>query len=133
MRHLVMVMIATLIALPARSSAQTGDSVRTTHRPSVVTWWDAAVMGAGIAGSIATMGVDSRVARRLQEDRYQGNSRYSRIADAAAQVNEKSLFAAGLVTWGIARLVHAPRTTTDIAWHTTESIFIASATPFPPT
>jgi membrane-associated phospholipid phosphatase len=31
------------------------------------------------------------------------------------------------VTYGVARIVHAPRTTTDIAWHTTESIFVASA------
>ena len=32
------------------------------------------------------------------------------------------------MTYGIAKLVGAPRTTTDIAWHTTESIFVASAT-----
>ena len=73
------------------------------------------------------MGVDSRIARRLQEDRIQ-DSTYTDVSDAAATVNEKSLFVAGLLTYGIAKLVHAPRTTTDIAWHTTESIFITSAT-----
>jgi len=50
------------------------------------------------------------------------------MARIVAKVNEKSLFAAGLVTYGVARLAHAPRTTTEFAWHTTESIFIASAT-----
>jgi membrane-associated phospholipid phosphatase len=94
----------------------------------VVTWLDIATLGAGLAGSIALMGADERIAVRLQGDRYQDNDRYQNIADVTGAVNEKSLFAAGLVTYGIARLVNAPRTTIDIAWHTTESIVVASAT-----
>jgi membrane-associated phospholipid phosphatase len=74
------------------------------------------------------MRADSRIAERLQNDRYQDNGRYHDISSVAGTVNEKSLFAAGLLTYGVARLVHAPRTTTAIALHTTESIFIASAT-----
>jgi len=116
------------MALPALLPSQGLDSARAPGRPPVITWVDAATLGAGLAGSIALMGADSRIAKRLQEDRYQGNSGYRNVADVAGKFNEKSLFAAGIVTYGIARLVHAPRTTTDIAWHTTESIFVASAT-----
>jgi membrane-associated phospholipid phosphatase len=119
---------AVAVVLPSVLPAQGADSVRAGHRPPVITWLDAAVLGAGIGGSIALMGVDSRIAKRLQGDRYQDNDRYQDIASIAGKVNEKSLFAAGLVTYGVAKLVHAPRTTTDIAWHTTESIFLTSAT-----
>ena len=59
---------------------------------------------------------------------YQGNQATRTCRGRRGDVNEKSLFVAGLLTYGIAKLVDAPRTTTDIALHTTESIFIASAT-----
>jgi membrane-associated phospholipid phosphatase len=111
--------------LPAQAPRDPG---RDTSPPPVITWLDAATLGAGIAGSIALMGADSRIAKRLQSDDYQDNERYQNISSVAGKFNEKSLFALGLVTYGVARLVHAPRTTTDIAWHTTESIFISSAT-----
>jgi membrane-associated phospholipid phosphatase len=114
------------VALPALA-AQVPDSARAAHRPPFITWLDAAVLGAGLGGSVALMGVDSRIAKRLQSERYQDNGTYRDVADIAGPVNEKTLFAAGVLTYGIAKLVHAPRTTTDIAWHTTESIFIASA------
>ena len=127
MRRFVAVIWGVALALPVVLPAQ-ADSVGVSRRPPVVTWLDAAVLGAGLGGSIALMGVDSRIARRLQGERYQGNDNYRDFADIAAKVNEKSLFAAGLLTYGVAKLVHAPRTTTDIAWHTTESIFMASAT-----
>ena len=120
---LCVVGIVVPIVLPAQA-----DSARAGRRPPLITWTDAAVLGVGLGGSIALMGVDSRIARRLQGERYQGKAGYQDVADVAAKVNEKSLFAAGLVTYGIAKLVHAPATTTDIAWHTTESVFMASAT-----
>ena len=126
MRRLVAVIWSVAFTVPAFLPAQT-DTTRATRRPPVITWTDAAVLGVGLGGSLALMGVDSRIAKRLQEDRLQ-DSTYTDVSDAAATVNEKSLFVAGLLTYGVAKLVHAPRTTTDIAWHTTESIFITSAT-----
>ena len=126
MRRLVAVIAGVFLIVPGVVAAQP-DAPRP-RRPPLITWLDAATLGAGLGGSIALMGVDSRIARRLQEPRYQDNSTYSGIADVAALVNETRLFAAGLLTYGVAKLAHAPRTTTDIAWHTTESIFIASAT-----
>ena len=128
MRRTVAFILAVSTLIPLGLSAQSPDSSRVRRRPPVITWLDAGTLGLGLAGSLALMGVDERIARRLQEDRYQGNSTYQDVSDVAAAINEKSLFAAGIVTYGIAKLVHAPRTTTDIAWHTTESIFVASAT-----
>lgn len=127
-RFVAFALILNAVADPVRVDAQATDSTRARRRPPIITWLDAGVLGAGLVGSIALMGSDERIAQRLQSDRYQDKDRYHDIADIAATVNEKSLFAAGLVTYGIARLVDAPRTTTDIAWHTTESIFMASAT-----
>jgi membrane-associated phospholipid phosphatase len=118
---------ALTLAAPAVLIAQAPET-STTSRPPAVTWLDAGTLAIGLVGSIALMGADERIARRLQSDRYQHNDHYRDVSRGAAKVNEKSLFAAGLVTYGIARLAHAPRTTTDIAWHTTEAIFVASAT-----
>jgi membrane-associated phospholipid phosphatase len=115
------------LALPSAAIGQS-EQVRSDKRPPVIGWLDIAVLGAGIGGSIALMSNDTDIATRLQSDRYQNDDRYQDISSVAGKFNEKSLFAAGLVTYGIAKLAHAPRTTTDIAWHTTESIFIASAT-----
>ena len=128
MRRSVAFSILVSALLPLGLLAQAPDSSRAKRRPPVITWLDAGTLGVGLAGSLALMGVDERIARRLQEDRYQGKKAYQNVSDVAATINEKSLFAAGIVTYGIAKLVDAPRTTTDIAWHTTESIFVASAT-----
>jgi membrane-associated phospholipid phosphatase len=119
---------AALVAAPTILLSQTPESGRAGGRTPVIGWLEAGVLGVGLAGSLALMNADARIARRLQSDRYQRNDTYQDIARYASKVNEKSLFAAGIVTYGVARLAHAPRTTTDIALHTTESIFIASAT-----
>lgn len=115
------------LAIPSIVVAQS-DPTLSRKTPPAIGWLDIAVLGAGIGGSIAMMGKDTDIATRLQSDRYQKNGRYQDVSSIAGKFNEKSLFAAGLVTYGVAKLVHAPRTTTDIAWHTTESIFITSAT-----
>lgn len=119
-----------LLVAPAIPSIAVGqsDQTRSGKKPPVVGWLDVAALGVGIGGSLALMNEDTEIATRLQSDRYQNNGRYQDISSVAGKFNEKSLFAAGLVTYGIAKLAHAPRTTTDIAWHTTESIFVASAT-----
>jgi len=126
----VVIALATCLAgtVPGVAVAQRVDSTSASRRPPVIGWVDVGVLGVGLAGSIALMRTDARIARHLQSDRLQRNDRYQDAASVASKVNEKSLFVAGLVTYGVARLAHAHSTTTDIAWHTTESIFIASAT-----
>ena len=116
------------LTAPETLASQTSESPRAERRPPVIGWVDLTTLGVGIVGSIALMNVDTRVARELQSEQFQNDARYQDVARAAATVNEKSLFAAGLVTYGAARLARAPRGVTDVALHTTESIFIASAT-----
>ena len=128
MPQIVALTLGTILCLSTVTQAQSTDSGKVRKPPPAVTWLDIGVVGTGLVGSIAMMSADTRIAQRLQSDHYQDNERYQDISRIAGKVNEKSLFAAGLVTYGIAKLVHAPRTTTDIAWHTTESILIASAT-----
>ena len=49
----------------------------------------------------------------------------SRFSTKVSKVNETTLTAAGILTYGIARLSHAP-TVTDVALHATESVVLAS-------
>ena len=124
MRRVIAVLSVCSLFVSAPGGAQSRSAERS--RPPVITLTDALVLAAGAGGSIALMGVDSRIAHRLTSDRYQDNRTLKDVADVAALVNEKSLFAASLVTYGVARLAGAG-TTSDIAWHTTEAIFISSA------
>lgn len=117
-----------LCSLPGDLRSQGNDGTNRTSRPPVIGWLDVGTLGVGVASSFALMSADARIARRLQGDRYQRNDGYQSVARIAGMVNERTLFAAGLLTYGVAKWADAPRTTTDIAWHATESIFIASAT-----
>lgn len=85
---------------------------------------DVAWLGAATAVSIGVMQFDSRIARELQ--RQQGNATLRDIADVYSLVNEKSLAAAGILTYTGARLAKA-RTTADLAFHATEAIVASSA------
>ena len=49
----------------------------------------------------------------------------SRYSTKVSKVNETTLTAAGIITYGAARLFHAP-TVTDVALHATESVVLAS-------
>lgn len=92
----------------------------------VVTRRDLAWLGAATGISIVMMQADSRIARGVARRSLQENSALRATAEAYALVNEKSLFAAGAVTWAGARIARAPATA-DVALHTTEAIFLSSA------
>jgi len=121
-----------LLAAATPAAAQQADSTptiaRETPRPArIFTGRTLALLGVATAATVVLVQrADERVARELAEPDVQGNRTYSDIADAASYVNEKSLFAAGLVTYAAGRLSHA-RTLTDVAWHVSEGVFIASA------
>lgn len=121
-------MVGLSALVPRSLPAQGADSSRAVRRPPVITWLDVGTLGVGLASSIALMGADERIAKRLQSEQNQGNQSFRKVSSVAGAVNEKSLFLAGLLTYGIAKAVDAPRTTIDIAFHTTESILITSAT-----
>ena len=84
---------------------------------------DVVWLGAATAVSIGVMQLDSRIARGLQ--RQQDNQALHDVADVYSLINEKSLAAAGVLTYAGARLVKA-RSTSDIAFHTTEAIVVSS-------
>lgn len=109
---------AALLA-PIAASAQAASAPLVTGR-------DLAWLGAGAAVSIVVMQADAGIARRFQRGSLQDNSAFRSVADGYALVNEKSLFAAGVLTWAGSRLAGAP-TAADVALHTTEAIFVSSA------
>jgi membrane-associated phospholipid phosphatase len=121
-----------LVAVATPAAAQRADSTRTASREAphparIFTGRTLVLLGVATAATVVLVQrADERVARELAGPDVQGNRTYSDIADAASYVNEKSLFAAGLVTYGVGRLSHA-RTLTDVAWHVSEAVFVASA------
>ena len=83
-------------------------------------------LGAATAVSLGVMQVDSRIARASQDSSLQKNNTLKEIYDGFNLINEKSLFAAGVLTYAGARIAHA-QSTADIGLHATEAIFISGA------
>ncbi len=84
---------------------------------------DFAWLGAATIVSVGVMQADSRIAHGFQRQR--DNATLQGMADGYALVNEKSLAAAGVLSYAGARIAKA-RTTADIAFHTTEAIIVSS-------
>ena len=93
---------------------------------AMVTVNDAVWLGAVTAASIGIMQLDSRIARGAQDPSLQRNGALQSGYKAFNLLNEKSLFAAGVLTYAGARVAHA-RSTADIAFHTTEAVFLTGA------
>lgn len=87
---------------------------------------DVAWIGAATLLSLGVMQVDERIARASQDSSLQKNGALRSVYDGFNPVNEKSLFAAGVLTYAGARIAHA-QSTADIALHTTEAVFISGA------
>jgi membrane-associated phospholipid phosphatase len=121
-RHgaLAILAIPALLAAPRTSAAQ--------EPPSTpwLTGKDIAWLGASTAISIGVMQVDSRIQRSFQEPSIQRSRALKGVYDGFNLINEKSLFAAGVLTYAGARIAHA-QSTADIAWHTTEAVLISGA------
>jgi hypothetical protein len=88
---------------------------------------DAAVLGAGLAASAALTVVDRRIARFAQSHTVQGSPERRHLARQVTKVNETTLTAAGLLTYGVGRLTHGTATA-DIGLHMTEAIVLTSVT-----
>jgi membrane-associated phospholipid phosphatase len=115
-----------LLSLTSASLLAPVSAIAQRPEAPLVTGRDLAWLGAGTAASLALMQADSRIARSFRRGSLQESSALLSVADGYALVNEKSLFAAGVLTWAGARLVHAPAAA-DVALHTTEAIFVSSA------
>ena len=110
--------------LAAPLAAQSSRAADTVRAEPAVRGRDLLLLAAGAGASIALMARDENIARDFLHES-QGEDRYDGIASAAALVNEKSLFAAGVLAYGIGRLTKA-RAFTDVAWHATEAVIITS-------
>jgi membrane-associated phospholipid phosphatase len=82
------------------------------------------ISGVVLGTTLALSVFDDDIAQASQRGRYQ-DSTLRRFSTNVSKVNETTLTAAGIITYGIARLAKA-RTVQDIALHTTESVVLAS-------
>ena len=80
------------------------------------------VIALGVTGALSVF--DVRIARGAQGSRFQSQS-LTNFSTKVSKVNETTLTAAGILTYGVARLTHAS-TITDIALHATESVVLSS-------
>lgn len=114
-----------LMMLPAALPGQTADTLPRRPEP-MFAGRDALVLGAFALGSIALSTQDERIARRFQDSSFQADRTIDGIADAASVVNEKSLFVAGALAYGIGKLSGQDRLA-DVAFHATEAVVVSSA------
>ena len=115
----------TILGIPVQGAAQQADSLPRRPEP-MFTGGDALVLGGFAVASVLLSTQDERIARDFQDSSFQANRTIDGIGDAAAFVNEKSLFVAGALAYGIGKLAGQERLT-DVAFHATEAVVISSA------
>lgn len=92
---------------------------------------DLAMAGAALVVTGAVSYFDPEIARASQRGRrsdpvtHKDLDGLSKFSTSVSKVNETTLTAAGIVTYGAARLFHSPLVT-DVALHATESVVLAS-------
>ena len=91
---------------------------------------DLAIAGAALVATGALSAFDPQIARWSQRSRtYETNGKekdaLSRFSRRVSKVNETTLTAAGILTYGAGRLIHSP-VVTDVALHATESVVLGS-------
>ena len=125
-RPVAYALVFLLLAAPAAAQGSL-DSLDSSRRraPAVFTVRDALVLTLFTGASVGLMQADTWIARDLADEDVQSNNTLSSLAKGASLVNEKSLFAAGLLGYATSRLAGSP-SGSDIAWHATEAIVISS-------
>ena len=109
-----------LLAQPAR--AQNTDTTGVSK--TFLTKSDLLAAGVALGASVAISPFDPSIARTSQQSRFQSSSMH-RLALDVSKVTETTLTLAGIATYGIARVAHAPMVT-DVALHATESVVLSS-------
>ena len=113
-------LFATKAAQPARLAAQHGDTTKT-----FFTRRDAVLSGGALVGTAILTRFDTKIARWWVSPGVQGSSSRSRVVGDLTHVNETTLTAAAILSFGIGRLVHSP-TFADVSLHTAESVVLTS-------
>jgi membrane-associated phospholipid phosphatase len=113
-----------LIAIPlAAAAAQQADSIH--PQKTFLTRRDAIVGGSFLLASAGLSVFDKRLEHFFEDTTLVHVREGQRLDKVFTHVNETTLTLGGLLTWGVARLAHAP-TVADIAFHTAESVMLAS-------
>jgi membrane-associated phospholipid phosphatase len=117
-------LLISLLGAPALGAQQDSSAGPARATPPLVTRGEVTWAVAGTAAGIALMQYDSRIARWFMAPERQTRAARQR-ADRVALVNEKPLFAAGLLLWGIGRAT-GRETLADVSWHTAEALLITT-------
>lgn len=112
-----------LLALAAQlASAQSSDTTR--RDKTFLTRRDLVISGIALGTTVAFSIFDDDIALASRQPRFRG-ANLQRFSTRVSKVNETTLTAAGILTYGIGRLTKS-RTTTDIGLHATEAVILAS-------
>ena len=119
-RYASALVVAAMTAHPARLAGQHGDTTKTffTRRDAVLT-------AEALAGTAVLTRFDTKIARWWISPGIQGSPSRSRVVGDLTHVNETTLTAAAILSYGIGRLVHSP-TFADVSLHTAESVVLTS-------
>jgi membrane-associated phospholipid phosphatase len=115
--------VVVLLALASHSAlAQAADSSR--RDKTFLTRRDLLISGIAVGATALLSRYDDDIALASRESRFQSSSLTS-FSQNVSKVNETTLTAAGIVTYGIGRLTKSP-TVADVGLHATEAVVLAS-------
>ena len=114
------------LATPLAAQAPAADTVvRAEGRPPLLTRREVVLTGAFTAASIGLMHFDPRIQRWIRRPELQDERFLAGRAEEFKFVNEKTLFAAEVLTWGIGRLTGS-EAVADIGLHAAEAVAITT-------
>ena len=124
MTTLLLVLVALGVgATSLRAQTAPSDSA-TRDRSPLVTPREAVVSLVSTAAGIGLMQYDPRIRRWMQAPARQTEGARD-AADLVKHVNEKTLFGAELILWGVGRLTRN-ETLADVSWHAAEAVLITT-------
>lgn len=115
--------LATLLLLAAPLRAQASDTARTAA-PGLFTTRDAVIAGATVAGTLALIPLDRRIATHVQRPSLQHDATLRHLATTARLAALPGTVIAAPVLWGVGRLTHHSRLA-DLGLHAGEAIVVA--------
>ena len=121
----ILVPLAPLVGVAPLAAQSPADTLSREGRPPLLTRREVVVTGALTAASIGLMHFDPRIQRWVRRPELQNERFLSARAKEFKYVNEKTLFAAELLTWGIGR-VTGSEALADIGLHAAEAVAITT-------
>ncbi|MDB4875002.1 MAG: phosphoesterase PA-phosphatase related protein [Gemmatimonadetes bacterium] len=118
-----------LLILSAGGTAPASLAAQQAHKDTTKTFFtrrDLAYTAVALAGTGVVSIFDKRIAHYTQTSNVQGGTSRHDLANKVTHVNETTLTAAAILSYGVGRLTHS-ETIADVAAHTTESLLLTSA------